>query len=124
MELLKKKCPKCKSQKIRFQRQYPTKNHGTRTIYKCEDCFNNFSETKNTFLQNLKKPISLIWQVIKARTEGMGVNATARTFNISKNTFLDWETKFTNLFKILFIYSLVQQFLKLIIEGDEVPPPL
>jgi transposase-like protein len=120
MALLNKKCPKCKSHKIQFHRQYPTKNHGTRTIYKCEDCFEHFSETKNTFLQNLKKPISLIWQVIKARTDGMGVNATSRTFSISKNTSLNWETKFTKLYTILFIYSLVHEFLKLIIEGDEV----
>jgi transposase-like protein len=120
MTLLNKKCPKCKSHKIRFHRRYPTKNHGTRTIYKCEDCFKHFSETKNTFLENLKKPISLIWQVIKARTEGMGVNATTRTFNISKNTLLSWESKFNSLYKVLFIYSLIHEFLKQVIEGDEV----
>lgn len=120
MEFLKEKCPKCKSHKIQFQRQYPTKSHGTRTIYKCEDCFSHFSETKNTFLQNLKKPISLIWQVIKARTEGMGVNAVTRTFAISKNTLLSWETKFNSLYNVLFIYSLTHEFLKMVIEGDEI----
>ncbi|MFH0925187.1 MAG: IS1 family transposase [bacterium] len=105
---------------MRFQRQYPTKNQGSRTIYKCEDCLNHFSETKNTFLQNLKKPISLIWPVIKARIEGEGVNATARIFDISKNTLLDWETKFNALYKVLFIYTLVHEFMKLVTEGDEV----
>jgi hypothetical protein len=89
-------------------------------IYQCEDCFNHFSETKNTFLQNLKKPISLIWQVIKARTEGQSVNATGRIFSISPNTILAWERKFTHLYQVLFIYSLAQAFLKLMIEGDEV----
>lgn len=59
-------------------------------------------------------------QVLKSRTEGQGVNATARIFNISKNTLLNWETRFTKLHKILFIYSLVHEFLKLVIEGDEI----
>ena len=60
---LYKKCPKCTSQKIRFQRQYSSKNYSIRNIYKCKDCFNNFFETKNTFLQNLKKP--MLFQIIK-----------------------------------------------------------
>src|SRR4030042_193876 len=120
MELLKKKCPYCKSHNIRLHSKYNTINHGSRTIYQCKNCLKYFSETKNTFLQNLKKPLSLIWQVIKTQTEGMGVNATARSFDISKNTILDWETKFTNLYKVLFIYALLHEFLKLVIEGDEV----
>lgn len=120
MKLLTKKCPNCKSHNIRSHSKYNTINHGTRTIFKCEDCFTFFSETKNTFMERLKKPISLIWKVIKARTEGQGVNATARIFDISKNTLLNWETKFNNLYKVLFIYSLVHEFLKLVIEGDEV----
>lgn len=120
MELLKKKCPYCKSHNIRLHSKYNTINHGTRMTFKCEDCFNFFSETKNTFMAHLKKPISLIWQVIKARTEGEGLNATTRIFDISKNTLLDWEAKFTNLYQVLFIYSLALEFLKLVIEGDEV----
>ena len=64
MELLKKKCPNCKSPAIRYHKKYDTKGHGTRTIYRCEGCGNRFSETKNTFMEGVKKPISLIWQVI------------------------------------------------------------
>jgi len=120
MELLKKKCPSCKSHAIRYHRKYQTKGHGTRTIYHCEDCGNCFSETKNTFMEGVKKPISLIWQVIKNRTEGQGLNATARVFDVAKNTILDWERKFFDLHKVLFIYALAHQFLKLVIEGDEV----
>jgi hypothetical protein len=45
-------------------------------------------------MEGVKKPISLIWQVIKNRTEGQGLNATARVFDVAKNTILDWERKF------------------------------
>ena len=31
-----------------------------------------------------KTPVSVIWQVVKARTEGMRLNATARTFEKAK----------------------------------------
>ena len=55
MELLKKRCPKCKSHAIRYQKKYDTKAHGTRKIYQCEDCGNCFSETKNTFLEGVKR---------------------------------------------------------------------
>jgi hypothetical protein len=34
-----------------------------------------FSETKNTFLKGLRKPVSLIVMVVKARAEGMAFNA-------------------------------------------------
>lgn len=81
---------------------------------------NFFSETKNTFMEAVKKPISFIWQVIHARVEGVGLNATCRIFKISKNTLLDWERKFSRLYQVLFIYSLVHEFVKLVIEGDEV----
>ena len=84
MELCTKKCPECKSQDIEPFRTYPTQNHGPRLIYRCQDCSNQFSETKNTFLEGLKKPISLIWRVISDRTEGQAFNATARVFEISR----------------------------------------
>jgi transposase-like protein len=120
MELLKKKCPNCNSYNKRVHRKYSTINHGSRTIYQCEECSTYFSETKNTFLENIKKPVSVIWQVIKVRTEGMGVNAAARTFDIAKNTLFAWEAKFHDLYQVLFLYALVHEFLKLVIEGDEV----
>jgi len=39
-------------------------------------------------MAGLKTPVSVIWHVIKARTEGMGLNAAARTFEKAKNTIL------------------------------------
>src|SRR5216683_2737293 len=72
-----------------------------------------------TLLEGLKTPVSVIWHVVKARTEGMGLNATARTFDKAKNTILAWERKFLDLHRVLFLYALVHEFLALVIEGDE-----
>jgi len=52
MELLKLRCPQCESENIESHKKYQTKNHGTRTIFECQVCFECFSETKNTFIEN------------------------------------------------------------------------
>ena len=67
----------------------------------------------------MRKPISLVWQVINARTEGMAFNATTRVFGISKNTLLSWEKKFFHLSQVLFLYAVSHSFIELVIEGDE-----
>ena len=119
MELLRLKCPVCRSANIQYHSPYTTKNHGRRVMYKCAICPASFSETKNTLLEGLKTPVSVIWHVLKARTEGMGLNAAARTFDKAKNTILSWERKFVDLHRVLFLYALVHEFLASVIEGDE-----
>lgn len=119
MELNKIVCTECKSKEIKEHFSYETKNNGSRTIYKCDCCETVFSETKNTFLERLRKPVSLIVLVVKARTDGMAFNAACRTFGIAKNTLISWEMRLSNLKKTLFLFALVHEFLKLIIEGDE-----
>ena len=111
MELLRRKCPVCHSADIHRHSPYSTKNHGGRVIYKCEHCPAYFSETKKTLMAGLKTPVSVIWQVLKARTEGMGFNAAARPFEKAKNTILAWERKFVDLPQVLFLYALVHEFL-------------
>lgn len=117
--LLAHKCPSCNSNNIQLYRRYKTKTYAKRCILKCIDCGEHFSETKNTFLENLRTPINFIKQVIDARSEGMGFNAAARVFGISINTLKAWEVKFSKLKIPLFIYSLAEQFLSQHIEGDE-----
>jgi transposase-like protein len=119
MELLQLKCPVCHSSDMQHHSSYTTKNHGGRVIYKCDHCPVYFSETKNTFMEGLKTPVSVIWQVLKARTEGMGLNAAARTFEKAKNTILAWERKFVDLHRVLLLYAVVHEFLESVIEGDE-----
>lgn len=120
MELLRRKCPVCHSSDMTYHSFYTPKNQYGRVIYKCENCPAYFSETKNTLMEGLKTPVSVIWQVLKARTEGMGLNAAARTFEKAKNTILAWERKFLDLHQVLFLYALVHEFLELVLEGDEV----
>jgi hypothetical protein len=119
MELLRRKCPVCHSADIRYHSIYTTKNCGSRVMDTCATCPACFSETKNTLLEGLKTPVSVIWHVLKARTEGMGLNAAARTFDKAKNTILSWERKFVALHQVLLLYALVHEFLESVIEGDE-----
>ena len=122
MELLQRKCPTCHSAALQSHTTYTTPYHGRRIIYKCTDCPPYFSETKKTLMAGLKTPVSVIWHVVKARTEGMGLNAAARTFEKAKNTILAWERKCLALHQVLFLYALVHEFLALVREGDEAYP--
>src|SRR5947209_11906380 len=119
MELLQIKCPTCQSAVLQSHTTYATQHHGRRIIYKCASCLDYFSETKKTLMAGVKTPVSVIWQVLKARTEGMGLNAAARTFEKAKNTILAWERKFLDLQQVLFLYALVHELLEVVIEGDE-----
>ena len=85
----------------------------------CASCKCLFSETKNTFIQNIKNPISKIWEVINNRNEGIGLNAASRTCGVTKNTIISWENKFLNIYKVLFLYAITHCYLQLTVEGDE-----
>ena len=113
-------CPHCLSEHIENYSVYETKNNGTRKLYQCRECHQVFSETKTTVLEGLKKPLSLIIKVLKARSEGMGFNAVCRVFEISNNTLLEWERRFADLKGPLLIYTLLHTFLTQLIEGDEI----
>lgn len=120
MELLSQWCPCCGDQEpVYANHRYTTVNNGTRTIYHCRECDIYFSETFATPLQGLRTPLSRIIEILKARSEGMGLNATARTFNVSKNSVIDWEHRLGDLKPTLRLYSLLQQFIEQEIEGDE-----
>lgn len=67
------------------------------------DCGQVFSETRGTFLEGLTTPLSTIATVLKARSEGLGVNATCRSFEIAKNTLLNWERRFGALHETLMV---------------------
>ena len=120
MELLRRKCPVGHSSDMKYHSPYTTKNHDGRVIDKCENCPAYFSETKHTLMEGLKTPGSVIWQVLKARTEGMGGNAAARTFEKAKQTILAWERKFRALPQGLFLSALAHEFFALVLAGDAV----
>ncbi|MFM7449369.1 MAG: hypothetical protein ACKO24_12325 [Leptolyngbyaceae cyanobacterium] len=119
MEPFSQSCPCCNGTNIHPNGRYETQNNGTRTIYHCRDCDAYFSETYDTPIARLRTPLSRIVLIFKARSEGTSLNATARTFNVSKKTILDWEWRLADLKPTPMLYSLMHKFLSQVIEGDE-----
>jgi hypothetical protein len=119
MELLRLKCPVCHSSDIQYHSPYTTKNHGARVIDTCDSCPVYFSATKNTRMEGVQTPVSVIWHVLKAGTEGLGFHAAARPFETAKNTILAWERKLVDLHRVLFLSAVVHKFLASVIAGDD-----
>ncbi len=119
MDLTQFRCPYCSSTNNTVFSTYQTNENGQRLIYMCLDCGKSFSETKGTMLEGLVKPVSLIAQVLNARSEGMGLNAVTRVFKIAKNTLLEWERRFSKIKQTLVFYAMLHSFLVQLIEGDE-----
>ena len=91
MELFSQNCPYCDSAEVHAHTSYTTRNNGTRTIHHCRRCDSYFSDTFATPMAGLRTPLSRMIEVLKARTEGQGLNATARVFGVSKKSIIDWE---------------------------------
>jgi transposase-like protein len=119
MDLFSYPCPICGNAEVYAHHNYETQNHGIRTIYHCRECDIYFSETFATPLAGLTTPLSRIIEILKARSEGLGLNATARTFRVSKKSVMDWERRLGALKPTLMLYSLLHQFIHQEIEGDE-----
>ena len=118
-DIFKQNCPQCHREDVKFGSQYETKNNGERILYHCPDCGAYFSETYGTPIAGLTTPLSQVAQVLTARMESMGLNASTRVFGVSKNTILNWEERLAALKETLFLYALVHEFMQLTIEGDE-----
>lgn len=113
---MKKCCVKCGCEDCYHFMTYETKSNGTRQLLKCSQCGTCFAQTQQTFMFNIKTPISKIALVLNARTEGMSFNTACRTHHISPGTLQAWETKFGDIKEALLLYSLT---LEMVIEGDE-----
>lgn len=120
MDLLSSPCPCCNSSdRVRTHSRYTTQAHGVRTIYHCRACDVYYSETFATPIAGLTTSLSRIIEVLKARSEGLGLNATARTFGVSKKSVMDWEKRLAAVKPTLLLYALVHEFIHQEIEGDE-----
>lgn len=119
MALLSLHCPNCQSQDCKTHTSYKILNGEERNIYHCQECDNYFSQTKNTALEGLRKPLSFIAQVLEAINDGQGINAACRTFKTTKKSIKRWLERLGSLKGTLLLYALCHQFLQLIIEGDE-----
>jgi len=56
--------------------------------------------------------------VLSALTEGMGINAAARLYGVSKNSIYRWQERLSGVKQTLLLYALTHQFLYQVIEGD------
>jgi transposase-like protein/IS1 family transposase len=119
MELFAQGCPCCGNRDVYRHTSYMTKNHGERTIQHCRACDSYFSETYSTPMAGLRTPLSRVIEVLSARAEGMGLNATARTYHVAKKSIIAWEWQLAELKPTLRLYSLMHKFIDLVIEGDE-----
>ena len=59
-------------------------------ILKCIICGKKFSENKGTIFYNKKIKKDTITKALKATSEGTGIRAAGRIFDINKNTILSW----------------------------------
>jgi IS1 family transposase len=119
MDLFSHPCPCCASDEIRCHSRYQTQAYGDRSIYHCLACDIYFSETFATPIAGLTTPLSRIITILKARSEGMSLNATTRTHNVSKKSIIDWQRRLAGLKPTLMLYALLHQFIHQEIEGDE-----
>ena len=119
MDLFAHPCPYCTNNDIHPHTSYSTQGYGSRIILHCRRCDIYFSETFATPISGLKTPLSRIITILKARSEGMSLNATARVHQVSKKSVIDWERRLADLKPTLILYSLVHEFIHQEIEGDE-----
>ena len=62
----------------------------------CNACKQIWVITKDTFFYNLKSPVSLILEVLKLLSEGMGLRAVCRAKGVSHETVATWVLKAAN----------------------------
>ena len=119
MSLFERRCPTCNSGEVKGHSRYTIQSGETRWIYHCPECGSYFSETKHTFLEGLRTPLSRIAMILDALNNGLGINAACRVFKVSKNTIYSWLDRLGSLKETLLLYALCHQFLVQVIEGDE-----
>lgn len=65
-------------------------NGGRWRQLECIVCRKTFMETINTIFYGKKVAAETIWQALKALAEGLGIQSTARVFDVDPNTVEDW----------------------------------
>ncbi len=111
-------CHACQSEMVQPHSQYQVVGE-LRQLYHCQPCQRYFSETRDTALFGLHTAALRIRLILNGLTEGMSVNGACRVFNVSEKSLYLWRERFSKLKETLLLYSLRHQFLRQIIEGDE-----
>ncbi len=110
MSLTTLRCPECNSGNHKFHTSYTVGSGEKREIRRCQKCGNYFSETKNTPLEGLRRPLSLIILVLNALNDGMSLNAACRTFGTTNKSIKRWLERLGGLKETLLLYALCHQF--------------
>src|SRR5215208_5851312 len=90
------RCPSCHGKNVEAQRTYTMQCGAPRTLYHCASCARTFSETRHIPLAHLKTPIAIVVQVLAALTEGGGINAATRLYDVSKNSIYRWQERLSS----------------------------
>jgi transposase-like protein len=112
------RCPECDTRDLKVHATYAVQSGERRRLYYCTNCHSYFSETYGTALAGLRTSLSRIQQILEALNDGLGVNATGRTFQVSKNTLKTWQERLSPVKDALLLYALCHQFLHQLIEGS------
>ncbi len=70
-------------------------------------------------MEQIKSPLSKVAGVLRVRSEGLGLRATARVFGMHKNTVSRWEKRFAEQKAPLMLYAVCHEFISLTFEGDD-----
>jgi len=119
MELQQIRCPECHGEDIYAHTTYTVQSGERRTVYACPYCGIYFSETYNTPLAGLRRPLSFISRVSEALNDGLGINAACRTFRVGKHSLYRWLARLADLKEALLLHALCHQFVQQLVEGDE-----
>jgi transposase-like protein len=106
MALFDIRCPECNSDNKKPHTTYTVIGGEERKIYRGEECGSYFSETKNTPIERLRRPLSFIILVINAVNEGMGFKAAARTFGTTRKSINRWLERLGGLKETLLLYAI------------------
>jgi transposase-like protein len=99
MVFMQRRCAHCGCKNVQGYRTDAMKDGEQRTMYHCSSCDRAFSETRNTPIAQLNTPISVIVHVLSALTEGVGINAATRLYEVSTNSIYRWQERLSGLKK-------------------------
>lgn len=86
-------CPYCHSDQLTKRGFDPLADGSRLQRYQCKACRKRFNERSGTPMARLRTPPSVVSFAISARSEGMGLRATGRTFGKSHRTIIRWESR-------------------------------
>jgi len=86
-------CPSCQSQNVVKNGTTTRQDHSVVQKYLCKACHRQFNERTGTPMSRLRTSSVLVGAALHARTEGLGMRATGRSFGKSHSTIMRWKQR-------------------------------